>query len=211
MPHIPYLFLLFWCDICACFFEQRKLLHVDIVDTVTLISSTVLCCSRVEVSASVSVKNPTSHKENVGKWYMDPNNPVDNHHLSLLSWLLSYHLVCFGYQIKWCSWKLNRLQLFHATLKTIWNFYYSVFKSSSLTSSNVLSAPNKHTVGSISFVSSEVSCNHKFDLPEIPQIMSLLQCIFSFLPCIYCSLHLNEWKCLIGISQDIWMLVLLLY
>jgi len=80
---------------------------------VTLISSTVLSHSHVEVSASVSVKNPTSvsvknptsvsvksptsHKENVGKRYIDPNNPTDYHHLFLLSWLsrLSlYHLVC---------------------------------------------------------------------------------------------------------------------
>jgi hypothetical protein len=97
MLHIPYLFLLFLCDIYASLFEQKRLLHVDIVDMVTLISSTVLSHSHVEVSASVSVKSPTSHKENVGKCYIDLNNPTDYHHLFLLSWfsrLSLYHLVC---------------------------------------------------------------------------------------------------------------------
>jgi hypothetical protein len=53
---------------------------MDIVGIVTLISSRVFSRSHVEVPASVRVKNPTSHKEHVGKWNMDPNNPVDNHH-----------------------------------------------------------------------------------------------------------------------------------
>ena len=67
---------------------------MDIVDSVTFIPPTVLSRSHVEVSDSVSVKNPTSHKEHVAKWYIDPNNPIDNHYLSLLSWLPLYHLVC---------------------------------------------------------------------------------------------------------------------
>jgi hypothetical protein len=58
---------------------------VDIVDIVMLISSTVLSHSHVEASAYVSVKIPTSHKEHVGKLYMDPNNLTDSHHLFSLS------------------------------------------------------------------------------------------------------------------------------
>ena len=58
---------------------------MDIVDIVTLISSTVLSHFFAEVSAFVIVKTPTSHKEHVWKWYKDPNNPTDYHHLFLLS------------------------------------------------------------------------------------------------------------------------------
>lgn len=180
---------------------------MDIVDIVTLISSTVLSRSHVEVSASVSVKNPTSPKNMLGNGTLILTIPL------IITIYPSFHgclhtiRFVFGYQIKWCSWKLNRLQLFHATLKTVWNFYYIVFKSSPVVCSNVLSAPNKPTLGCISFVSSEVSCSHQFYLPQIPWVLSLIQCKFSFLPYIYCSLHLNEWKCLIAISQYIWMLV----
>jgi hypothetical protein len=64
---------------------------VDILDIVTLISSTVLNCFHIEVSVSVNVKNPISYKEHVRKWYMDPNNPIDNHHPFMAA---LYHLVC---------------------------------------------------------------------------------------------------------------------
>jgi len=156
MSHIPYLFLLFWHDIYACFFEQSRLLHVDIVDIVILISSTVLSHSMLRFLLLWVLKTQLHTKNVLGNGTLILTiSLIITTYPSFQGCLHTIWFV-FGYKIKWYSWKLNRLQLFHGTVKTVWNFYYIVFKSSSVTCSNVLSAPNKHTLGSISFVSSWV-------------------------------------------------------
>jgi hypothetical protein len=62
-PKAPYLSSLFQCDICACFFEQRDMIHGGTVDNATLIYSYLtLKRSLFEVFTYFSVENPTSHK-----------------------------------------------------------------------------------------------------------------------------------------------------
>jgi hypothetical protein len=62
-PNVPHFFLLFQCDICACFIQQRRMICGEVVDNETIISSSmVLSCSLFQVFISISVKNPSSHK-----------------------------------------------------------------------------------------------------------------------------------------------------